>query len=63
MKCSYLEAEPVERCLAHTDGIRIISDRELKEFCCTKDYVSCQIYQRRVAGKKTLSKKAASRQN
>jgi hypothetical protein len=52
MRCSYLEVEPVARCLAYTDGIRILRDSELEDFCYSEDYISCQIYRQRTTGGK-----------
>ncbi len=48
MQCPYLEIEPVARCLAYTDGLRIVRDRELKKSCETIGYEQCPLYKNRV---------------
>ncbi len=48
MKCPYLEAEPVVRCLAYTNGIRILRNSELDDLCSTKRYANCLIYKQRL---------------
>jgi len=44
MKCPYLEVEPVPRCLAYTEGIRIVRDVDMENFCCNIHYKNCNIY-------------------
>ena len=48
MECPYLEAEPVARCLAYSDGIRILRNGELREFCRGERHPECKIYRQKV---------------
>ncbi len=56
MNCPYLEAKPVARCLAYTNGIRILRDSELEDLCHTKLYVGCLIYKQRLKENRKRSK-------